>query len=245
MSKKISIKQNNGFMIEVLFEDEYCLIVNKPNNVLVHHSYYSRNITDDSLLQLLRQQFVGSNFYPVHRLDRKTSGIILLAKDKTYVSKFQDLFMSDAIQKKYYAVVRGFCDDTGTIDSPVKNPDTGVYKDALTVYKTVSNITLDIPVQPYETSRYSVLEFEPKTGRMHQLRKHANKIAHPIIGDHKYGNRHHNQMFESNFGLDYLFLHAHSLSFTHPFTNQELVITKKTPSFWNTFFNAVNWDINL
>lgn len=232
-------------MIEVLFEDDYCLIVNKPNNVLVHHSYYSRNIKDDSLLQLLRKQFEGSNFFPVHRLDRKTSGIIVLAKDKTYVSKFQALFTSDSIQKKYYALVRGFCEAAGRIDSRVKNPDTGVYKEALTLYKTISQITLNIPVQPYDTSRYSVLEFEPKTGRMHQLRKHANKMAHPIIGDHKYGNRHHNQMFESNFDLDLLFLHAHSLSFTHPFTDENLCITKKTPSFWNTFFKAVNWEISL
>lgn len=232
-------------MIEILFEDQYCIAVHKPNNVLVHHSYYSRNIKDDSLLQLLRKQMVNSNFYPVHRLDRKTSGVILLAKDKTYVSKFQDLFTSDAIQKKYYALVRGFCDANGQIDSPVKNPDTGVYKEALTVYKTISQITLNIPVKPYENSRYSVLEFQPKTGRMHQLRKHANKIAHPIIGDHKYGNRHHNQMFEANFDLDLLFLHAHSLSFTHPFTDENLCITKKTPSFWNTFFKAVNWDISL
>ena len=232
-------------MIEVLFEDRYCIIVNKPNNVLVHHSYYSRNIKDDSLLQLLRKQFVDANFYPVHRLDRKTSGIILLAKDKLYVSKFQDLFTTQSIHKKYYALVRGFCDDNGVIDTRVKNPDTGVYKDALTHYKIISQITLNIPVKPYASSRYSVLEFEPKTGRMHQLRKHANKIAHPIIGDHKYGNRHHNQMFETNFGLDYLFLHAHYLSFTHPFTNQELSITKKTPSFWNTFFYAVDWKIIL
>lgn len=232
-------------MIEILFEDQYCIAVHKPNNVLVHHSYYSRNIKNDSLLQLLRKQMVNSNFYPVHRLDRKTSGVILLAKDKTYVSKFQDLFTSDAIQKKYYALVRGFCDANGQIDTPVKNPDTGVYKEALTVYRTISQITLNIPVKPYESSRYSVLEFQPKTGRMHQLRKHANKIAHPIIGDHKYGNRHHNQMFEANFDLDLLFLHAYSLSFTHPFTDENLCITKKTPSFWNTFFKAVNWDISL
>ena len=230
-------------MIDILFEDKFCIIVNKPNNVLVHHSYYSRNIKDDSLLQLLRKQFVDANFYPVHRLDRKTSGIILLAKEKEFVSKFQDLFTSQAIQKKYYALVRGFCDDNGVIDTRVKNPDTGVYKDALTHYKTISQITLNIPVKPYETSRYSVLELEPKTGRMHQLRKHANKIAHPIIGDHKYGNRHHNQMFETNFDLDLLFLHAHSLEFVHPFTNQKLLVTKKTPSFWNTFFNKVNWSV--
>ena len=118
-------------MIEVQFEDDYCLIVNKPNNVLVHHSYYSRNIKDDSLLQLLTKQ-LNHKFYPVHRLDRKTSGLILLAKDKNNVSQFQDLFINQKITKKYMAIVRGHCSEFGQIDTPVKNEDTGIYKDALT-----------------------------------------------------------------------------------------------------------------
>lgn len=228
-------------MIDILYEDDYCIVVNKPNNVLVHHSYYARNIREDSLLQLLRKQFVDSNFYPVHRLDRKTSGLLLLTKKKEYISKFQDLFSSDSIQKKYYALVRGFCEASGEIDTPVKNPDTGVYKDALTFYKSISQIELNIPVTPYSTSRYSILELEPKTGRMHQLRKHMNKIAHPIIGDHKYGNRHHNQMFEAKFGLDLLFLHAHSLEFKHPFNNENIILNLKVPLFWTELFEEVKW----
>lgn len=232
-------------MIDIVFEDEYCLLVNKPNNVLVHHSYYSRNIKDDSLLQLLRKQFINQNFYPIHRLDRKTSGLILLSKKKEFVSKFQELFISNNIQKKYYSFVRGFCNELGTIDTPVKNPDTGVYKDALTHYKRISQIELKIPVIPYPTSRYSILELEPKTGRMHQLRKHMNKIAHPIIGDHKYGNRHHNQMFENEFGLDLLFLHAYSLEFTHPFTKYNHLFKIKPPLFWFNLFKELKWNFEL
>ena len=232
-------------MIELLYEDEYCIIVNKPNNVLVHHSYYARNIREDSLLQLLRQQFEGSNFYPAHRLDRKTSGLLLLTKQKEFISKFQDLFTSDQIQKTYYAMVRGFCESDGEIDSPVKNPDTGVYKDALTLYKSISQIELNIPVAPYSSSRYSILELQPKTGRMHQLRKHMNKIAHPIIGDHKYGNRHHNQMFESKFGLDYLFLHAYLLEFIHPFSEESISISIKPPEFWGILFKELNWNSEI
>ena len=232
-------------MIEILYEDIYCIIVNKHNNVLVHHSYYARNIKDDSLLQILRKQFDGENFYPVHRLDRKTSGIIVLAKEKEFVSKFQVLFHTNDIQKKYYALVRGFCEKSGKIDSPVKNPDTSVHKDALTLYKNLSQKELKIPVAPYPTSRYSVLELEPKTGRMHQLRKHLNKISHPIIGDHKYGNRHHNQMFEKEFGLDLLFLHAYSLSFIHPFFNKTINLKAEIPFFWTNLFIKLDWQIEL
>jgi hypothetical protein len=86
--------------------------------------------------------------------------------------------------------------------------------------------------QPYETSRYSLVEFTPKTGRMHQLRIHANKISHPIIGDPKYGNRHHNHMFIEKFGIDKLFLHAKSLEFEHPITNEKLKIQVEVPDFW-------------
>jgi tRNA pseudouridine65 synthase len=223
-------------MIDIIFEDDHCIVANKPNNVLVHHSYYARNITDDSLLQILKQQ-TGHKFYPVHRLDRKTSGLILLAKKKEFVSKFQELFDNKEISKKYVALVRGYCNDSGIIDSRVKNPDTGVYKDALTHYKLINKVETDVAVHPYSTSRYSIIELEPKTGRTHQLRKHLNKIAHPIIGDHKYGNRHHNQMFTERFNIDNLYLHAKSLQFLHPFTDKEIKLNSELPEFWNKPMN--------
>jgi len=227
-------------MIDVLYDDDFCIIVNKPPNVLVHHSYYSRNIKDDSLLQLLRKQFVDENFYPVHRLDRKTSGLILLCKDKQYVSKFQELFNSKQIKKNYKALVRGFTDDNGIVNSPIKNNESGIYKDALTIYKTIKYYELDIPVIPYSTSRYSLIELEPKTGRTHQLRKHLNKIAHPIIGDHKYGNRHHNQMFKREFEIDNLFLQAYQLEFNHPILLQNINLSLSLPKFWKDTINSFN-----
>ena len=227
-------------MIDILYDDDFCIIVNKPNNVLVHHSYYARNIKDDSLLQVLRQQFVNQNFYPVHRLDRKTSGLILLAKHKNDVSKFQALFDKNLITKKYKALVRGHTDLNGIIDTPIKNNETGIYKDALTDYKTLQHFEINIPVAPYSTSRYSLIELEPKTGRTHQIRKHLNKIAHPIIGDHKYGNRHHNQMFEREFNIDKLFLHAFSLEFNHPILLQNIKLSVPLPVFWTSTINHFN-----
>ncbi len=223
-------------MIDIVYNDPYCLIVNKPSNVLVHHSYYARNIKDDSLLQMLRQQFKDENFYPVHRLDRKTCGLLLLCKSKENVSQFQALFDTNQITKTYKALVRGHTPDNGTIDSPIKNNETGIYKKALTYYKTKEKFELNIPVNPYKTARYSLIEIEPKTGRTHQIRKHFNKIAHPIVGDHKYGNRHHNQMFLQKFGLDYLFLQAYKLKFIHPMTQEKINVTTPLPTFWlNTF----------
>jgi len=219
--------------VEIIFEDDHIIAVNKPNNVLVHHSYYSRNITDDSLLQLLRKQNSGK-LYPIHRLDRKTSGIIILAKQKEEVNQYQTLFIENQIKKTYHALVRGHILEQNSIDSPVKN-DLGKYKSALTHYQPLKNYTLDIPVKPYPQSRYTLVEYTPKTGRMHQLRIHSNKIAHPIIGDHKYGNRHHNRMFEEQLKLPNLFLHAIKLEFICPFDKQLIVIRAEKPNFWNQF----------
>jgi len=230
-------------MISVIFEDEYCLCVSKPNDVVVHHAHHSRNVADeDSLLQLLHQQF-GKKFYPIHRLDRRTSGIILLAKETQYVSKFQELFVTDKIQKIYLGVVRGFAPDKKVIDSPVKGRDAKVYKEAETHLKCLNKITLDIPVKPYDTSRYSLVELTPKTGRLHQLRIHMNKISNPLIGDRKYGDKNHNIMFETNFGWENLFLHAYSLSFQHPFTNEELVLKTQLPQNWEALFDKFSWNI--
>lgn len=227
--------------LEIIYEDDYLLCVSKPNNILVHHAYHSRNVADeDSLLQLI---FKLKNYkvYPIHRLDRKTSGIILLAKQKEYVSKFQELFTNNEIQKTYFGVVRGFSPDSKTIDSPVKGRDANVHKEALTYLKTLENITLNIPVKPYDSSRYSLVQLSPKTGRMHQLRVHSNKISHPLIGDSKYGDKNHDMMFDENFGWKNLFLHAGKLEFKHPFTSEELILKASFPDDWLALFTSFNW----
>lgn len=219
----------------IIFEDEYCLIINKPSNLLVHHSHYARNIEEDSLVELLKLKKIQA--YPVHRLDRKTSGLILFSKFKENVSVFQSLFEKCEIEKRYLALVRGHIQKSGIINSPVKN-DRGNYKDAETHYNCIKHIELQIAVKPYDTSRYSIVEFIPKTGRMHQLRIHANKISHPIIGDPKYGNRHHNHMFMEEFEINNLFLHASSLKFIHPCTAEQLSFMVPVPNFWNRILDG-------
>ena len=228
-------------IIEVLFEDDYIIVVNKPNNVLIHKSYYARNILEPTLLDLLSEQF-SCDFYPVHRLDRKTSGVLVLAKHKKDVAVFQDLFTTGEIQKIYLGIVRGFIEKTILITSPVKNPDTKVYKEAETNCKPLFTKLVDIPVHPYENARYSLVKLTPTTGRMHQLRIHMNKISHPIVGDYKYGDRFHNRMFENEFDCNNLFLHAHQLEFTHPITTKKIAITANLPNDWHKIFRKFNWN---
>ncbi|WP_339885635.1 pseudouridine synthase [Polaribacter vadi] len=227
--------------LEIIFEDDYIICINKPNNVLVHHAFLSRNVGDeDSLLQLIEKE-IGIKVYPIHRLDRKTSGLILLAKEKEHVSKFQELFTTKQIQKTYFGVVRGFSPETKTIDSPVKGRDANVHKEALTYLRTLANITLDIPVKPYDSSRYSLVEFLPQTGRMHQLRVHSNKISHPLIGDAKYGDKNHDTMFAENFGWKNLFLHAGKLEFIHPFSSEKMILKGTFPKDWIEMFEEFKW----
>ncbi len=228
--------------IEILFEDDYIIIVNKPNNVLIHYSHYARNIKDATLIDLLENQ-IEKRVYPLHRLDRKTSGVIVFAKEKAFIPKFQELFFNDEIQKTYLGIVRGFSPYNGKIDTPVKNPDTQKYKEALTLFETLNSYTLDIPVHPYEQSRYSLIKLIPKTGRMHQLRIHLNKISHPLVGDYKYGDRFHNRNFENNFDCHNLFLHAYQLSFTHPFSNEKIEITAPLNSNWKKMFSVFGWSL--
>jgi|TARA_B110000238_G_scaffold123198_1_gene133317 tRNA pseudouridine65 synthase len=227
--------------LEIIFEDAYIICVNKPNNVLVHHAFLSRNVGDeDSLLQLIDKE-LQLKVYPIHRLDRKTSGMILMAKEKEFVSKFQELFTAKEIQKTYFGVVRGFSPDTKIIDSPVKGRDANVHKEALTHLKTLDNITLNIAVKPYDSSRYSLVELAPKTGRMHQLRVHTNKISHPLIGDTKYGDKNHDMMFDENFGWNHLFLHAGKLEFIHPFSSEKLLLKATFPKDWIALFEEFKW----
>jgi len=220
-------------MLPIIFEDAYYLCTNKPNNLLVHHSHYARNIEEESLMEILKSN--GYDVFPIHRLDRKTSGVLMLAKAKEFVSPFQKMMEQNEVQKVYHALLRGHVIENGIIDSPVKN-ERGNYKDALTHFRCLKHFELEIPVEPYPNSRYSLVEFTPKTGRMHQLRIHANKISHPIIGDPKYGNRHHNHMFITEFQNDHLFLHAESLEFVHPFLKTKHLVRAEKAEFWK------NWE---
>jgi len=222
--------------ISVIYEDDYCFVVNKPSNLLVHHSHFARNIEEDSLVELLKLQGFESPV-PVHRLDRKTSGLILFSKAKEHVSTFQRLFESDEIVKSYVALLRGHVPAEGVVDSPVKN-ERGNYKEAITEFRCIEKFECDFVIPPYEKQRYSLVEFIPKTGRYHQLRIHANKIAHPIINDPKHGNRHHNHYFEQVLGITELFLHARRLQFKHPFTHQLISLQAEFPPHWEQFIKT-------
>ena len=206
-------------MLEVIYQDDYVIAINKPHGLLVHQSSIARDAKEFAL-QLLRDQ-VGKHVSPVHRLDRKTSGILLFAFDKESEVALHQQFMNAETDKKYLTILRGFTPDNMEIDYPLAK-ENGSMQDAFTAFKTLQRAEVDIAFGKYSTSRYSLVEATPKTGRMHQLRRHFSHILHPIIGDRTHGCNKQNKFFLEQWNMTTMLLHASALSFTHPKTSERI-----------------------
>ncbi|SDD86931.1 tRNA pseudouridine65 synthase [Dyadobacter soli] len=207
--------------LQILYRRESLVAINKPNGLLVHRSPIASD-ADVFAVQLLRDQ-LGQKVYPVHRLDRKTSGVLLFALDEATNSEMQRKFMDGEINKTYHAIVRGYTPDTGEVDYPLKRDD-GVTQDALTYYETLTRAEVPFAIGKHPTSRYSLVKLNPATGRMHQLRKHMAHILHPIIGDRPHGCNKQNRYFKEHLNLMQMMLHAVSLEFEHPVTKEPVTI---------------------
>ena len=208
-------------MLEILYQDDYIIAVNKPHGLLVHQSPIARD-AEEFALQILRNQ-LNKIVYPSHRLDRKTSGILVFALDKPTDRIMQQKFQNREVEKKYLALVRGFSPKEMTIDYALKN-ENEVLQDAITHFKTLEYFEINVPFGKHKTSRYSLVEAIPKTGRMHQLRKHFAHIFHPIIGDRPHGCNKQNKFWLENFNMNTMLLHASELSFTHPYSDEPIII---------------------
>lgn len=199
--------------IEILFEDDYLIGINKAHGDLIHASPIARNAEWNLKDEL--SSIRGFTCYPLHRLDRKTSGICLFSKKKEWNGAFQSLFDSLAIKKEYFSIVRGFTEDAGTINYALTN-DRGKIQEAVTHYKTIKRGEIDYEYNGFPSIRYSYIKLAPETGRFHQIRKHLAHIYHPIIGDRPHGCNKQNKLWKEVFGIEEMLLHAASLTFIHP-----------------------------
>lgn len=208
-------------MLEIVYQDEHIIAINKPHGLLVHRTAMASDAKVFAL-QLLRDQ-VGRKVSPVHRLDRKTGGLLLFAFEKDMEVAMQKQFMEGQVQKKYLAVLRGYAPDIMDIDYPLMK-DNGVMQEAFTSFVTLKRAELDVPFGQHPTSRYSLVEASPTTGRMHQLRKHFAHIFYPIIGDRKHGCNKQNRFFKEQWDMTTMLLHASELKFMHPATGESVVL---------------------
>jgi len=217
-------------MLPIIHLDEHLVVIDKPPGLLVHRSEIDRHETRFAV-QLLRDQ-LGRRVYPVHRLDKGTSGLLVFAFDPAVASALGEAFASRAVDKRYLAVVRGHPPAELLIDhalAPPVDPYLRVDKTAAQPARTrlLRLATTEQPwaVDRYPGSRYALVALEPETGRRHQLRRHMKHIAHPILGDATYGVGRHNRRLASELGVARLLLAAVRLRFVHPVTQASLDVS--------------------
>lgn len=236
------IAPNMG-LLQIIFQDDHMVAINKPHGLLVHQSAIARDATEFAL-QMLRDQ-LNRRVYPVHRLDRKTGGVLLFALSKAVEKIMQQQFSENLVDKKYLAIVRGYTPGEQVIDYPLRK-ENGALQDAFTKYKTLARAELDVPMGSHLTSRYSLVEANPTTGRMHQLRKHFSHIFHPIICDHTHGCNKQNKLFKERWTLDTMLLHASQLSFNHPVTKMQVSIKATLQDEFLKVMEIMGWkDLTL
>ena len=236
--------------LEILYRDEYFVIINKPSGLLVHKSPIDKHETRFAL-QLVRDQ-IGQYVYPIHRLDKPTSGVLIFALNSQIAQIMSNLFRSHEVEKEYIAVVRGYVKDEELIDYPLKQMlDTkeqkrkGICKEpqeAQTYYECLAKVELPYAVSRYPVARYSLVRLLPKTGRKHQLRRHMKHIFHPIVGDTKHGRGEHNQLFREKFDSHRLLLHSHKVTFEHPISKEKIVINAEIDRVFKKLFKEFKWD---
>ncbi len=214
--------------LPILYQDDRYVAVHKPAGMLVHRSPMDRGETV-FCLQLLRDQ-LGRTVYPCHRLDKPTSGLLLFALDPEALQEANRLWQENRVHKHYLALVRGWLEGEGLVDHPLRIIlDSGKpgreRQEARTRYRCLHRYEVPMPVGPYPSARYSLMELSPETGRTHQLRRHMKHLSHQVIGDTRYGDGRHNAFFREKYAFHRLFLASVSLEFNHPFSGKRLLLS--------------------
>ena len=223
-------------MMVVIHEDEKLIVINKPNGLLVHPSRIARDAEVFALQQV--RDYVGQHVHPVHRLDRKTSGVLLFAKDKAVLNTYRERLAHHETIKTYLALVRGFFPESVKVDHPLVD-EKGKSKAALTHFECIQHYEIPFSTGKFSTSRYALIKAFPKTGRMHQIRRHLNHLRHPIIGDRPHGCNKQNRFFLAQWGLENMCLHAASLALFNPETGEHDDFHAELPAFFTAFISRM------
>lgn len=221
-------------MMNIVYQDANIFAIDKQAGFFVHPPEMSPYPVPKEKICLyhLRKHF-NQEVFPVHRLDAPTSGLVLFAMTRQDAREMNQLFRERQIKKTYHAVIRGYVDAEGSIDLPLEIAAADEPVESLTLYKTLGQVELPFPVgKKYPTARYSWVEVNPVTGRWHQIRRHFDRIAHPLLGDIEHGDSHHNRFFRDDLKIQGLCLRALSLEFVHPWTQQEIKITAPPCERW-------------
>ncbi len=229
------LEANVSAPIEILYQDDCLVAINKPEGLLVHRSPIDKHETRFALQETRNQ--IGRHVYPIHRLDKPTSGVLLFALSPEVATRIQSQFHDQTVQKNYLLVCRGYTPFSGEIDHPLvprndfkkkKKPVEPVAskpaQDAVTRFERLATLEIEAQVDRYPVSRYSLVKASPVTGRKHQIRRHFKHISHPIVGCPKYGKSNHNRYFADMLRCPRLLLHCQSMEFVHPVTQKRVKV---------------------
>ncbi|MBU1310585.1 MAG: tRNA pseudouridine(65) synthase TruC [Gammaproteobacteria bacterium] len=219
--------------LTILYQDEHLVAIDKPSGMLVHRSFLDKHETV-FVMQTLRDQ-IGRHVFPVHRLDRPTSGVLLFALSSEVARLLGQQQEQQLWRKFYLAVVRGFLPQGGELDYPLKEQLDDIAdkfsrsdkapQQAITRFQPLQQVELQIPVSKYPAARYSLVALQPLTGRKHQLRRHLAHLRHPIVGDTSHGDGKHNALFKQHFNCRRLLLVAKQLQLLHPLSGETLLFS--------------------
>jgi tRNA pseudouridine65 synthase len=218
--------------ITIVYRDDHFIAVFKPAGLIIHRSKLTLP-HEPVLMQAVRDQ-IGQFIFPVHRLDRPTAGLVLFGLNSQSAGRLGQLFIDRKIDKYYQALVRGHVDEQFTIDRPLRekfgeewekgSTDGNPEQSATTHFHRIEDYVVPWPIGDFSSSRYSLLEIKPITGRWHQIRRHLNHIAKPVIGDHRHGDHRHNQLMHEKTGVYRMLLSAVRVDFRHPYTQEMVTI---------------------
>lgn len=214
------------------------VIVDKRANVLTHRTplFSSGAVVQDSL-----EAELGERLFPLHRLDRKTSGVLLFARNSAAAAEWSRRWREDRVEKQYLAVVRGFAPPRTRVDRALEKLDSSIFQEATTHLRTLGRATTGFGVGNFAHARYSLVDLRPETGRRHQLRRHLSGLNHPIVGDTVYGDGKHNRAFREQFGESRLMLHALSLRFSDDAGRVIAAFEAPVPEDFRAVCAALGW----
>jgi tRNA pseudouridine65 synthase len=231
ITENASLLHSEVPLLSILYLDDFLAVVDKPAGMLVHRSFLDKHETL-FVMQTLRNQ-LGRHVFPVHRLDRPTSGVLVFALSSDIARLLTEQHQEESWQKFYLAIVRGYVKAPLLLDYPlfeqldkIADKQANQHKaaqDARTAIWPIAQVELPVPVGRYPAARYSLVALQPLTGRKHQLRRHLAHLRHPIVGDTSHGDGKHNQLFAKHLSAQRLMLVAKRLQLKHPVTGELLL----------------------
>lgn len=213
----------------MLWRDAHLIAIHKPAGWLVHRTGLDAGETR-FIVQTLRDQLGGQRVHPVHRLDKGTCGVLLLALHADAARAMGEVFQRHAVTKRYLALVRGWAPAAITVDHPLRPDDAppdAPAQPAQTTFRRLAGFERAEAFDPrFAVTRVSLVEAQPRTGRRHQIRRHLKHLAHPILGDATHGKGPLNRWWAApeRLGHQRLWLHAQALDFVHPLTGEAVAL---------------------